>query len=214
MISCGISKVSSNVIASQKKIKLPPIREYIAQTENGAATGYNSAYPGNWPHDPYYLHHYEHGYPYADTHVASARHYSYYNYHPYYPQYVNHRYNDTDRHPPKHEQIVAQPSKMKRQKKDPSAPKHPMSPFIYYLAEVRSQFTAKNPGKSGGEISKIIATHWRQMSDQDKIKYNEQCLNDKKRYAQEMVEWTRKKSPKLENPNEPTQESSQVTYVE
>ncbi|KAJ3314307.1 hypothetical protein HDV04_000689 [Boothiomyces sp. JEL0838] len=213
MIACDIPEIPPTKVTQQKKVRLPSIRDYITRTENGSPSRHPvTPNSGNWAHADYYPYHYEYAYPPVEYHPHTPRYYPYYNYHPYYPRYDAYTYTESEKSA-KQEPTPAQPAKIKRQKKDPSAPKHPMSPFIYYLAEVRSQFTAKNPGKSGGEISKIIATHWRQMSEQDKMKYNQQCLNDKKRYAQEMIEWTRKKSPKPEASEQP-QESSSVTFVE
>ncbi|KAJ3321690.1 hypothetical protein HDV06_003983 [Boothiomyces sp. JEL0866] len=215
MIACEITDIPSNPDSKQKKIRLPSIKDYMTQTQYGAIPAYTaSPNLGNWPHEGYYPHHYDYPYLPMEHPHHSTHYYHSYSYHPYYPSYESYGYKDNVRNTPKQDPIPILPPKMKRQKKDPSAPKHPMSPFIYYLAEVRSQFTAKNPGKSGGEISKIIATHWRQLSEKDKMKYNEQCLNDKKRYAQEMMEWTRKKSPKPETSEQPSQESSQSTFVE
>ncbi len=83
--------------------------------------------------------------------------------------------------------------KKRKQTKDPDAPKHPMSPFLYFLAEVRPRYTARYPGSKVGPISKMISKEWKDMtSDQRKV-YERRATDDKARYAREMETYLAKK---------------------
>ncbi|OUM61098.1 hypothetical protein PIROE2DRAFT_27851, partial [Piromyces sp. E2] len=72
---------------------------------------------------------------------------------------------------------------------DPSQPKHPSSGFLFFLREVRPQYTAKYPKNSLGPISKMISAAWKELSAEDKAKYIQKSEEDKKRYAIEMEMW-------------------------
>ncbi len=70
--------------------------------------------------------------------------------------------------------------------KDPDAPKHPMSPFLFYLKQVRPQYTAKYPGSSIVPISGMISAAWKALSPAEKSIYEQLTKEDKARYAREM----------------------------
>jgi len=76
-----------------------------------------------------------------------------------------------------------------RTPKDPTQPKHPSSAFIFFLREVRPQFTAKNPKSDLGTISKMVSAAWKELSPEEKAKYVQKSEEDKKRYTIEMEMW-------------------------
>nr|KAJ3416955.1 Non-histone chromosomal protein 6 [Polyrhizophydium stewartii] len=71
------------------------------------------------------------------------------------------------------------------------APKHPTSAFLYYLCEVRPQYTARFPGSTVGPISKLIANDWRQLGDSERAVYFRKAEADKQRYKAELEIWLR-----------------------
>ncbi|KAI8915581.1 high mobility group box domain-containing protein, partial [Gorgonomyces haynaldii] len=77
--------------------------------------------------------------------------------------------------------------KRTRAPKDPSAPKHPMSAFLYYLSAVRHKYT-KSRG-TAGHVSKLISESWKTLSEDEKSTFQEMANKDKSRYAQEMQQW-------------------------
>lgn len=85
------------------------------------------------------------------------------------------------------------PKKKKKQVKDPDAPKHPMSPFLYFLAQVRPKYTARYPGSKVGPISKMISKEWREMTPDQRKVYEKKAGEDKARYAREMEVYLAKK---------------------
>lgn len=79
--------------------------------------------------------------------------------------------------------------KVKKTKKDPRAPKHPMSGFLYYLTEKRKGYGKNYPGVAVGVLSKIIAGEWKELSQEQKSPFLKLSDDDKKRYQREMCTW-------------------------
>ncbi|ORX84413.1 HMG-box [Basidiobolus meristosporus CBS 931.73] len=77
----------------------------------------------------------------------------------------------------------------KKKQKNPTAPKHPMSGFLFYLAAVRPQVAEQYPGSTVGPISKIIASQWNSMSPEKRLPWEQKASEDKARYAREMEEY-------------------------
>ncbi|ORX97429.1 HMG-box [Basidiobolus meristosporus CBS 931.73] len=77
----------------------------------------------------------------------------------------------------------------KKKQKNPTAPKHPMSGFLFYLSAVRPQVAEQYPGSTVGPISKIIAHQWNSMSPEDRAPWEQKATEDKARYAREMEEY-------------------------
>jgi len=89
-----------------------------------------------------------------------------------------------------------------KRKRDPDAPKRPMSAYLSYANKLRGKVKSENPDSSNGEISKILSNMWKGMSDDERKQYkdNEQMLWDI--YRGKMVEWKknndgRKKGTKI-----------------
>merc|ERR1711915_390625 len=56
----------------------------------------------------------------------------------------------------------------KRAKKDPSAPKRPMSAFLYFSQDKRRQIKEENPSIRNTEVSRILGELWRNASEEEK----------------------------------------------
>ena len=89
-----------------------------------------------------------------------------------------------------------------KRKRDPDAPKRPMSAYLSYANKLRGKVKSENPDCSNGEISKILSNMWKGMSDDKRKEYkdNEQMLWDI--YREKMIEWKknndgRKKGAKM-----------------
>lgn len=76
-----------------------------------------------------------------------------------------------------------------KRKRDPDAPKRPMSAYLSYANKLRAKVKSNNPDCSNGEISKILSNMWKGMSDDERKEYkdNEQMLWDI--YREKMVVW-------------------------
>ncbi|KAJ2388971.1 high mobility group [Coemansia sp. RSA 2559] len=77
----------------------------------------------------------------------------------------------------------------KKSKKDPDAPKHPMSAFLYYLTSERPRLAGHLGDMSIGQQTKIIAKRWKTLDETDKEPWERLAKNDKDRYARERREY-------------------------
>ncbi|KAJ2719946.1 hypothetical protein GGI07_004911 [Coemansia sp. Benny D115] len=77
----------------------------------------------------------------------------------------------------------------KKSKKDPDAPKHPMSAFLYYLTSERPRLAEHLSDMSIGQQTKIIAKQWKTMDENDRAPWEKLAKHDKDRYARERREY-------------------------
>jgi hypothetical protein len=80
----------------------------------------------------------------------------------------------------------AQKAGKPEKKKDPNAPKRATTSFFAFSNDVRKKIHEENPELGFGELGKKIGELFRQLSAQEKEKYEEMALEDKKRYKREM----------------------------
>jgi len=76
----------------------------------------------------------------------------------------------------------------KRRKRSPNAPKHPISAYLFYVAEQRRKLCAETPGKSFKEMATYIGGRWKSLSREDRSPYVKSALMDKQRYEKEKAE--------------------------
>ena len=72
-------------------------------------------------------------------------------------------------------------------KKDPNAPKHPLTAFMFYSTQRRPQLKEQNPHWKFGEFGKAIGAEWAQMNDKQKMQYAKQAAQDTARYQAELA---------------------------
>jgi len=77
----------------------------------------------------------------------------------------------------------------KRAKKDPSAPKRPMSAFLYFSQDRRGQLKVKNPAMRNTEISSILGKLWRDATDEERRPYVDRELCDRNKYKTVLATW-------------------------
>jgi hypothetical protein len=59
----------------------------------------------------------------------------------------------------------------KRRKRDPNAPKHPVSAYLFFVAESRTKLCKEYPGMSFGEMAKFIGSKWKGLTpDERKVR--------------------------------------------
>ncbi|CEO97807.1 HMG box domain-containing protein [Plasmodiophora brassicae] len=78
-------------------------------------------------------------------------------------------------------------------------PKRPLSAFMYFSQEKRSDVKADNPETSFGDLGKILGQMWKDLSEDDKKPYVEKAAADKARYDEEVIAW-RQANPVPEKP--------------
>mmetsp|Transcript_2858 Transcript_2858/g.4383 ORF Transcript_2858/g.4383 Transcript_2858/m.4383 type:complete len:392 (+) Transcript_2858:263-1438(+) len=73
-----------------------------------------------------------------------------------------------------------------RRKKDPSAPKRPMSAFLMFAQTKRRQLQAENPDIPNADISRMLGEKWRSASPEDKAPFLEREQNERRLYKAKM----------------------------
>jgi len=74
----------------------------------------------------------------------------------------------------------------KRKKKDPNAPKRPLSAFFLFCADERAAVKAQHPGYSVGEVARELGEKWNKVTAEVKSKYEGRVQQEKQRYEKEM----------------------------
>ncbi|XP_033113932.1 transcription factor A, mitochondrial-like [Anneissia japonica] len=64
--------------------------------------------------------------------------------------------------------------------------KRPGNSFSLYMADVRSQLTADNPGKSFKEISRMLSVLWKELPESEKKRYQERSAKIRAEFKQQM----------------------------
>ena len=81
----------------------------------------------------------------------------------------------------------------KRKKKDPNAPKRPLSAFFLFCADERPAVKVVYPNYSVGDVAKELGDRWNKVSADVKQKYEQKANKDKLRYEQDMNAYKAKK---------------------
>jgi HMG (high mobility group) box len=79
--------------------------------------------------------------------------------------------------------------KATKPKKDPNAPKKPLTSFMLFSNEVRSQIKKENPDMTFGELGKKIGELFRALSNEKKQKYEDMAKREKERYKKALMEY-------------------------
>ena len=79
---------------------------------------------------------------------------------------------------------------MKRRRKHPRAPKHPLSAYLFFVATHRPGLTIKYSECSFSDIARILGSVWKRVPKSEKRKYEMLAVADKLRYKYEMEDWT------------------------
>jgi len=75
------------------------------------------------------------------------------------------------------------PARKTKAKKDPNAPKKPLSGYMYFSLDWRERVKTESPDATFGETGKILGAKWKELSESDRKPYEAQAATDKKRYA-------------------------------
>ena len=70
-------------------------------------------------------------------------------------------------------------------KKDPNRVKKAKSSYLFFCDEKRKEVQHQNPGKSMGDISKVLGSLWKELTEEEKQKYKDMNDEDIDRYENE-----------------------------
>merc|ERR1712021_286723 len=95
-----------------------------------------------------------------------------------------------------------------RKKKDPNAPKRPMSSYFLFMNASRPQVRKENPDASIGEVAKIMGKLWGEIEPADKAKYDKDAAAAKKKWEAEKAAYAKKgkEKPAAESGDEEDEE--------
>jgi hypothetical protein len=86
---------------------------------------------------------------------------------------------------------------------DPSAPKRPMSAFLYFSQDKRKIIKAANPDMPNTEISRVLGEMWKNSSPEERQIHIDREADERKKYKVEIAAWrkddvARKEKDRLE----------------
>ena len=82
----------------------------------------------------------------------------------------------------------------KKEKKESNAPKRALSPYLFYTMDRRPDLKKEKPELNNKQIISEMSQEWNKMKEQDKKKYIQKALEDKKRYEKEKALYDAKNS--------------------
>ncbi|KAN0065364.1 Non-histone chromosomal protein 6 [Thecaphora frezii] len=66
-------------------------------------------------------------------------------------------------------------------KKDPAAPKRPLSAYMFFSQDHREKVKSENPDAGFGDVGRLLGAKWKEMSDSEKQPYLDMANRDKLR---------------------------------
>jgi hypothetical protein len=82
--------------------------------------------------------------------------------------------------------------KKKRSKKPEGAPTRGKSAYLFFCQANRAEVKEANPSFKATEIMAELGRMWKELSDEDKVEFEEQAAEAKEKYLQEKCEWEEK----------------------
>ncbi|KAK2118087.1 high mobility group box 3, partial [Saguinus oedipus] len=79
------------------------------------------------------------------------------------------------------------PTKGGKKKKDPNAPKRPLSGFFLFCSEIRPKIKSTNPGISIGDVAKKLGEMWNNLNDSEKQPYITKVAKLKDKYEKDVA---------------------------
>lgn len=86
----------------------------------------------------------------------------------------------------------------KRAKKDPSAPKRPMSAFLYFSLGKRKQLKDENPTMKNTEVSRLLGEIWRNATEEERRPHVEKEKEEREKYKIAIAQWRKEYEKKKE----------------
>jgi len=86
---------------------------------------------------------------------------------------------------------AAEPQQSKPKKvKDPNAPKHAMSAYLYYSRDERVRIKLQNPSTSSMEILQECGARWKALTEEERAPFLAMATKDKERFEREKALYT------------------------
>lgn len=85
--------------------------------------------------------------------------------------------------------------KKKRKKKDPNAPKRPLSAYFIFMGKKRTEVKEQNADLSTAQVAKKLGAMWKTMTPEDKKVYDDEAAKLKADYLVVKAEYDKNKPP-------------------
>ena len=99
----------------------------------------------------------------------------------------------------------------KRAKKDPSAPKRPMSAFLFFSQGKRRELKEKNPGMKNTEVSRLLGEMWRNAPESERRPHIEKEKEEREKYKVAIADW--RKEAEAREREEQKAKAEQAAYM-
>ncbi|KAJ4770113.1 high mobility group [Rhynchospora pubera] len=83
--------------------------------------------------------------------------------------------------------------KKQKEESDPNKPKKPASSFILFSKETRKQLQEERPDTANSTINALITVKWKELSEEEKQKWNAKAAEGMAEYKKEMEEYNKSK---------------------
>ena len=100
-------------------------------------------------------------------------------------QNYEHRYQDSR----KQYESALNAYKPQKKKKDPNAPKQPLSAYFLFSQEERLKVKGENPSYSICEVAKELGRRWAEMAPEVKQRYQQMAEEGRQKYDQDMASY-------------------------
>jgi hypothetical protein len=90
----------------------------------------------------------------------------------------------------------------KKSKKPPNYPKRPLSAYNIFFKDTREKIITEHGKTNFQEMVRLIASHWREVTDEEKKKYEEMAAKDLVRYKKEVSAYEKEVAEKKRAENE------------
>mmetsp|Transcript_17889 Transcript_17889/g.42151 ORF Transcript_17889/g.42151 Transcript_17889/m.42151 type:complete len:123 (-) Transcript_17889:86-454(-) len=74
-----------------------------------------------------------------------------------------------------------------KKKKDPNAPKRPLSSFLLFTADHRADVARQNPDMKVSDVARVLGAMWQESAD--KKHYEKLAAKNKAAYEKELARW-------------------------
>ncbi|XP_036940883.1 thymocyte selection-associated high mobility group box protein TOX isoform X3 [Acanthopagrus latus] len=108
----------------------------------------------------------------------------------------------------------------KKKRKDPNEPVKPVSAYALFFRDTQANIKAQNPNATFGEVSKIVASMWDSLGEEQKQLYKKRTETAKKEYLKQLaayraslVSQSYSDSPEMKLPHSSPSSSSSSTSV-
>jgi len=84
-------------------------------------------------------------------------------------------------------------AKSSKGKKDPNAPKRPLSAYMFFSQDWRERIKTENPDAGFGEVGKLLGAKWKELDDEEKKPYVDMATADKVRAENDKAAYEQKR---------------------